>query len=91
MTYQEREAIISKELLDKNDMAKLCGVAPCTALEIIQNIKRKKCRIDIAGRVHIQDYIEYFGLDMARFVPKRDSEAVAWQERVDEIKAEIKK
>lgn len=71
MTIQEREAIISKELLDKTDIAKLCEVSEFTALEIIKRIRAKHDRFKIAGRVHIQDYIEYFGLDIARFIPSR--------------------
>ena len=51
MTYAEREAIFSKEYIS-------------TASTFLQTIKRRVGdRLGIRGKIHIQDYLDFFNLD----------------------------
>ena len=68
ITAKERMDIFSKEVLTNTDIQKLFCVKQSKASEIIQVIKSKSDRLHIAGVVHIQDYIDCYGLDIARYV-----------------------
>ena len=69
MTYEEREAIFSKEALDRNDIMILFGVSANEASKIITTIKRKTGdRLGIKGRLHVQDYLDHFHLNHERYV-----------------------
>ena len=68
MTYAEREEIFSKEALSITDMQILLGVGYCEAAKIIRNIKRRTDRLGIQGRIHVQDYLDYFQLPPDRYV-----------------------
>lgn len=68
MTYAEREEIISKEALSIDDMSKLLGVGYHEAAKIIRNIKRRTDRLGVKGRIHIQDYFDYFQIPTDRYV-----------------------
>lgn len=73
MTYTEREAIFSKEALDRNDIMVLFGVSPNEASKIMMTIKRKTGdRLGIKGRLHIQDYLDHFRLSHERYVKAED-------------------
>ncbi len=69
MTYQKREEIFSKECLDIKDFEELFGVAYSTACEIIRKIKKHlgKDRLNMQGKLHIQDYIEWLDLNEGRY------------------------
>ena len=68
MTYSEREAIFSKEALNGEDIMKLFGVCRTEATKIMQQIKRKTGdRLGVQGRLHVQDYLDYFDLSPERY------------------------
>ena len=67
MTVQEREQIISKDYLDVCDIQVLLGVPKQTAYKIIRQIRRQTDRLGLQGKIHIQDYIDYFNLDIKRY------------------------
>lgn len=63
MTYEEREAIFSKDTISYKDLAKLLEIAPSTASNLIQTIKRSTGdRLKIAGKVLVKEYLEYIGV-----------------------------
>lgn len=68
LTLAEREQILSKEVLTISDIMKLFSVSKSSAYVIMNQIKFKKDRLGIKSIVHIQDYIEAFGLPQDRFV-----------------------
>ena len=71
MTYQEHEAIFSKEALSIADVQKLMDCSKSKAAELIRTWKRKlmfeckKPRIDFDGKIHVLDYLWLMGLDPA--------------------------
>lgn len=76
MTYEEREAIFSKEALNNEDIQKLFGVCRTEATNIMMRIKRKTGdRLGIKGRLHIEDYLKHFGIEANRYVKKHPDEA----------------
>lgn len=68
MTFEERKNILSKDVLDVDDISKLLGVTKQTAYAVIRRIKFKTDRLGIQGKILIQDYIEYFNLDFRRYI-----------------------
>ena len=76
MTYEEREAIFSKEALNNEDIQKLFGVCRTEATNIMMRIKRKTGdRLGVKGRLHIEDYLKHFGIEAERYAKKRSDEA----------------
>lgn len=72
MTYEEREAIFSKEALNNEDIQKLFGVCRTEATNIMMRIKRKTGdRLGVKGKIHIEDYLKHFGIEANRYSPKR--------------------
>lgn len=69
MTYEERQEIFAKDYLCINDIELLLGVSYGEAASIIRSIRAKSDRLGIQGIVHVQDYIDYFNLDITRYVP----------------------
>ncbi len=67
MTPQERDEILSKDYLVAEDLMQLLGVDLSKAYTIIRDIRRQTDRLGIQGKVHIQDYIDYFKLDITRY------------------------
>ncbi len=64
MTYAEREAIFSKEYISTKELAALFGMNISTASTFLQTIKRRVGdRLGIRGKIHIQDYLDFFNLD----------------------------
>lgn len=61
MTFAEREAIFSKEMLTIKDISALYDVSPSMGSVIILNMKRAlgKVRYEISGKIHILDYLDY--------------------------------
>lgn len=75
MTYEEREAIFSKEALNNEDIQKLFGVCRTEATNIMMRIKRKTGdRLGIKGRLHIEDYLKHFGIEANRYAKRRPNE-----------------
>lgn len=63
MTYIEREKIFSKECLNIEDLQELFDIDYNSASVLMRDIKRKSDRLGRRGKLHIQDYFDYFGLD----------------------------
>lgn len=63
MTYAEREEIFSKEYLSISDIQKLLGLDYNTASTLIRTIKLFGDRLKVRGKIHIQDYLDYYHLD----------------------------
>lgn len=78
MTYERREEIFSKELITIDELAELSGIAYSTAAQMMRNMKRRSDRCHIDGRIHVQDYLEYIGIDPnnpgARYTNKIDAQ-----------------
>lgn len=66
MTYQRREEIFSREALGCSEIMELLGVGKSTAYNIIAEIKRSNDRLGIEGKVHVQDYLDYYNLPVTR-------------------------
>lgn len=71
MTYARREEIFSKEYISIADMQDLLGLSYNDAAIKIREIKRaielsgQRVRLDIQGKLHVQDYLDYFRIDNA--------------------------
>ncbi len=68
MTYAEREEIFSKDYLSIADIQALLGLSYQDAAKTIRNIKRKTDRLGLRGKIHVQDYLDYFALSTERYV-----------------------
>lgn len=66
MTYARREEIFSKEYLSIADLQELLDLKYQGAADLMRTIKRKLeyngqgVRLDIQGKLHIEDYFDYF-------------------------------
>ena len=76
MTYSRREEIFSKDYLNIQDVQELLGLGYDDAAKMIRDIKRSlkfngvKVRLDIQGKLHVQDYFDYFGItNYERYLP----------------------
>lgn len=82
MTYEEREAIFSKEALSVADVQALFGVCRTGATNIMNEIRRKTGdRLGVKGKIHVEDYLEHFGIEVNRYVKKRPVEEELPHER----------
>lgn len=77
MTYAEREKILAKDYLTIADIQELLGLSYQDAAKTIRNIKRRTDRLKLRGKIHIQDYLDYFDLSVDRYVRPLDSENLA--------------
>lgn len=75
MTMQERQEIFAKEYLSIDDMSKLYGLSYPHASKMILDIKKKLVlgngqglRLEMQGKLHIQDYLDYIGVRSDRYV-----------------------
>jgi hypothetical protein len=64
MTYAEREKIFSKEVLTIEDFMILYELGYQKASELMRDMRRSiklknGLRVDIQGRLHTQDYLDY--------------------------------
>ena len=67
MTYAEREEIFSKEYLTIADIQSLLGLKYQDAAKTIRNIKRQTDRLGIRGKIHVQDYFDYYQISTDRY------------------------
>ena len=69
MTYSEREEIMSRDVMTGADIQKLQGCNASQASRIITDIKYviekrgDKPRIDQRGKLHTQDYLDFYRLE----------------------------
>lgn len=78
MTYAERVEMFSKDYLTIADVQKLLGVTYEKASTIMCDIKRglelspkyngQGVRLNIQGKLHVQDYLDYYHLSPERYV-----------------------
>lgn len=67
MTYAEREAIFAKDYLTIADLCALLGLTYQMAAKRMRDIKRKTDRLGIQGKIHVQDYLDYFEVPAVRY------------------------
>lgn len=66
MTYTEREEIMSKDVMTTAELARLLDCNIATASMTLGDIKSsivrngEKPRIDARGKLHVQDYCDYY-------------------------------
>lgn len=72
MTYAKREEIFSKDYLTIADIQELLGVGYQEAAKRIRDIKRRNDRLGIQGKIHVQDYLDYYELPSDRYVKHSD-------------------
>ena len=84
MTVQERQEMFAKEYLSIDDIGKLFDINYKMASAFIVKIKKKlvigcgkELRLDINGKIHIEDYLDYIGVKAERYSFKEDEEL--WQ------------
>ena len=68
MTYAEREAIMSKDIITTAELARLLGTNESQASRTLQQIKaalKKKgsLRVDARGKLHTQDYCDHYNIE----------------------------
>ena len=74
MTYAQREEIFSKEYLTIEDIQSLLGMGYQDAAKTIRNIKRRTDRLGIRGKIHVQDYLDYFHIPTDRYTKPEEVE-----------------
>jgi hypothetical protein len=87
MTYAKREEIFSKDYLTIADLQELLGLKYQGAAEMMRNIKRELnmnpkyngqgIRLDLQGKLHVQDYLDYFNIKSLERYSKPMDEAQA--------------
>lgn len=64
MTLAQRREMFAKDYLDLTDLSMLLGTCYSRASEIVQEIKfNTRDRLHTRGRIHVQDYFDYYHLD----------------------------
>ena len=64
MTLEQRKEMFAKDYLDLTDLSHLLGIHYTRASEIVREIKMNtRDRLHTRGRVHVQDYFDYYGLN----------------------------
>lgn len=83
MTWAKREEIFSKDYISIADMQLLLGLSYNDAAVKIRDIKRglelkgKEPRLTTQGKLHVQDYLDYYNLPSARYVSEGDKNGKA--------------
>lgn len=74
MTMAERQEIFAKEYLSIGDIQKLFDMDYGKASGYIREIKRtieyqfrRALRLNVVGKIHIQDYLDYIGVNSDRY------------------------
>ena len=83
MTRQERIDMFSKEYLSISDISKLYDINKNQASQLILRLKNiltyKKCqglRLEMRGRIHIQDYLDSMDIKSDRYSTRLEVEEV---------------
>ena len=64
MTLAQRREMFAKDYLDLTDLSMMLGTCYTRASEIVTEIKfNTRDRLHTRGRVHVQDYFDYYHLD----------------------------
>jgi tRNA A37 N6-isopentenylltransferase MiaA len=67
MTYAKREEIFSKDVLTIADLQELLGLTYQASAKLIREIKFKFDRLGVQGKLHVEDYLEYFKIKTDRY------------------------
>ena len=69
----EREEIFAKDVLTIADLQALLGLTYQLASRIMRQIKFKYDRLGIQGKIHTEDYFDYFNItDKQRYVMQKE-------------------
>ena len=69
MDYVNREEIFSKDYLTIRDIEILLGTTYQVAARLIRQIKFKTDRLGLRGKIHIEDYVDYYNItDRQRYL-----------------------
>ena len=68
LTPELRKEIFSKDYLGIRDMQMLLGCSYWDAAKVIRKIKRTTDRLTVRGKVHVQDYLDFFKLPPDRYI-----------------------
>jgi hypothetical protein len=78
MSVERRAEIFSKECLTIADLQELFELDYQLAAKLLRDIKRQlefkgqKLRLNMQGKIHVEDYLDYFGIkNVERYVPKK--------------------
>lgn len=69
MTPERRNQILSKDVITTSELGELLDINRTYASNCMLNIKQKSDRLKlitgatIKGKCHVQDYLDYFGID----------------------------
>lgn len=72
MNYAEREAIFSKDYLSIADIQELLGLTYQDAARTIRDIKRRTDRLGIRGKIHTQDYFDFYDIPTDRYTKPKE-------------------
>lgn len=67
MTYEQRERIFSKDYLSLSDFMEITGYCKTQASQTMTRIRRQYNRLEVEGRIHVQDYFDFYGLNPADY------------------------
>lgn len=67
MTNEQRDEIFAKDYLSIEDIMCLLDMSYGDAAATIREIRRKHDRLHRQGKIHVQDYIDYYNLDIRRY------------------------
>ena len=77
MTLAQRREMFAKDYLDSTDLSMLLGTCYSRASEIVREIKfNTRDRLHTRGRIHVQDYFDYYGLDPKNYYRGNPEEEV---------------
>ncbi len=68
MTMERRREIFAKDCLTISDIGELLELNYDGAAKVMRNIKRKSDRLEISGKIHVQDYLDYFNIPSDRYL-----------------------
>ena len=71
-----REEIFSKDVITIDELGYLLGLSYQLAAQKLREIKRVTDRTRIQGKIHIQDYFDYFKVNSKDYVNKKEESAM---------------
>lgn len=72
MSYLKREEIFSKDYITIEDLRNLLGFSYQVAAREMRRIKRQCDRLGIQGKIHTEDYFEFYNItDRQRYVKEQ--------------------
>lgn len=79
MNSVNREEIFSKDYLTIRDIEILLGTTYQVAARLIRQIKFKTDRLGLRGKIHIEDYFDYYNItDRQRYLKQEVKDNDEW-------------